>query len=135
MAIFLDTGFYLGLVHSKDAHHEQSKSILNKVKAGIFGRLYTFNYVMVETATLAGSRSGNDERVINNTQRYFIGDLILAVSIRPTGNDDEKTWDLFRKVNSGNKEKIISFVVCSNLILCKRYQIDQIVSYDGHFEG
>ncbi|HMF34092.1 MAG TPA: hypothetical protein VKK79_21895 [Candidatus Lokiarchaeia archaeon] len=90
---------------------------------------------MVEATTLAAIRSGKDHRVINNMRRYFIGDLNLAVFLRPTENDDEQTWDLFQKVNSGKESNVISFVDCSNIILCQRHQIEQIATFNGHFEG
>jgi predicted nucleic acid-binding protein len=44
MAIFLDTGFYLGLIHKKDENYDTAQEWLKKIQSGVYGQIYTSNH-------------------------------------------------------------------------------------------
>ncbi len=135
MAIFLDTGFYLGLAHPQDANRDRSLAILDELNKGTFGQLFTSNYVVTEAVTLSAVRSRQDTRVMSIMRNYFIGELQIATIFYASPQIDAVAWDLFVNVNSGQKgEKIISFIDCSNVIFCQQHQIPSIVAFDKHYE-
>jgi predicted nucleic acid-binding protein len=136
MATFLDSGFYLGLVHPKDKNRERSLALLADLEGGQFGLLYTSNYIMAEAATLAAVRSRNDPRVIALIRSYFTGDLQVATLLQSSPVDDESTWNLFEKVNETQSlDQSMSFADCSSIVLCQQHQIESIIAFDGHFQG
>jgi len=135
MAIFLDSGFYLGLVHPQDANRDRSLAILDELNEGTYGQLFTSNYILAEASTLSAIRSRKDARVITLMRNYFVGELQLASILYSTPDINTTTWDLFEKANSEKKaEKPISFIDCSNVIFCQQHQIQNIVAFDRHFE-
>lgn len=137
MGIFLDTGFYLGLIHKMDENHKRSELLLHELKSGIYGRIYTSNFIMTEAATLTLIRTRNNFHAIHRMRELFIGDTQIATLIRLDEHDEKESWDLFEKINvkKRNNSEFISFVDCTNLICAKRYQIDQILAFDCHFDG
>ncbi|HME51372.1 MAG TPA: PIN domain-containing protein [Candidatus Lokiarchaeia archaeon] len=136
MAILLDTGFYAGLIHPKDEHHQDSISLLDQIKDGLYGQVYTSNYIMTETATLCSIRSERNPRVLATCQDYFIGTLKLAIIIYARDVNDKETWELFQKTSQdASIKKPLSFIDCTNIILAKHYQIEYIASFDPHFDA
>jgi predicted nucleic acid-binding protein len=136
MAILLDTGFYTGLAHPKDEHHQESMRILGQLKDGRFGQVYTSNYIMAETATLCSIRSDRNPRVLAICQEYFTGALKIAIIIYARDVNDEESWELFQKVSQDSAiKKPMSFIDCSNIILARQYQIEHIASFDSHFDA
>jgi predicted nucleic acid-binding protein len=137
MGIFLDTGFFLGIYHPKDSHHNESCNILKSLGAGQYGLIYSSPYIVSEVATLLFIRSNFNQNILDD----FYSDLYGAtkfVSILPWSLDlEQKTWELFKKVNKSiqTKKELLSFADISNIIYCREYQIDKIVSYDSHFDG
>jgi len=138
MAIFLDSGFYLGLLHKQDRHNDRAREWLQKIRSGFFGQVYTSNFVMAEAATIVASRTKGNPLAIEKTRQLFIGELQIATIIRASEDDERIAWDLFLKL-SKTKELvseggIVSFVDCTCIILCQAHRIEHIASFDGHFK-
>ena len=137
MAIFLDTGFYLGLCHPKDKYAEQSKRIFKQLSEGDHGLLYTSSLIISEVATLVAIRTNSHPKALNLLEEYVWGANKIAIELYIHSDLEPKIWELFKKININQKSKhdIASFVDVSSIILCNKFQIDKIVSFDSHFDG
>lgn len=137
MGIFLDTSFYLGLIHKKDENHERSKKLLLELESGMYGRIYTSNFIMSEAATVTLIRTRNNFYAIHKIRELFIGDSQIGTILRLDEHDEKESWDLFEKMNASKKENadFVSFVDCTNIICTKRFQIEYILAFDKHFDG
>src|SRR5271157_2388559 len=137
MAIFLDTGFFTGFYHPKDSHHLESVQIFRALSQGEYGLIYTSPYIISETATLLLIRTNHNQNLLAD----FFSDLYGTtkfVSILPWSSEiEQKTRAFFRKHNKSvkTKEKLMSFTDASNVIYCRDYQIEEIATYDSHFDG
>jgi len=135
MAIFLDTGFYLGLVHPKDDNYDKSQQLLKTLKTGIYGQLYTSNFIMAESATLVATRTGKNIQAMQNIQELFFGSGQIAIILRLNDVVERDAWDIFQKINNKKSDDVVSYVDCTNIALCCYYSIENILSYDSHFDG
>ena len=95
---------------------------------------------MAETATLVAVRTHQNPKALKKAKDLFIGDLQIATILSLTETTEKDIWDLFVKANSLKesarmKKKILSFVDCSNITLCKDHGIDKIAAFDGDFQG
>ena len=135
MAIFLDTGFYIGLIDPNDKHYVRSLELLKIIQTGKYGQIYTSTLVMAESATLIGIRTKKHPKAMKTIQNYFIGLDKIAIILRFNEEHEKDTWITFHKINKTIKNKIVSFVDCTNIVLCKHYTIENILAYDGHFDG
>ena len=138
MAVFLDTGFYMGLISKKDEHYDASVRILTKLKSGEYGQIYTSNLIMAETSTLVAARTNRNSIALIKTEQLFIGELRIATILRPDEQVEKRTWEISKRVNLHKGKKniplLMSFVDCSNLALCETRGIENIVSFDTHFK-
>lgn len=136
MAIFLDTGFYLGLVHPKDKNAQRAGEILNELSQGVHGLLYTSNLIIAEATTLTAARTLANPMVLKGLERMIWGEDRLAENLQVTPEIETKAWILFQKVNVNIKTKrdIMSFVDITSVILSQVHQIDFIASFDSHFD-
>ncbi|WP_457557936.1 type II toxin-antitoxin system VapC family toxin [Candidatus Harpocratesius sp.] len=138
MAIFLDTGFYLGLIHSKDPNFKRAQELLIEIQKGKLGQIYSSMLIMAETATLVAVRTHKNPRAMEKIRSLFTGDLQIATIQPITETIEKKTWDIFLKANSGedsSKKKILSYIDSSNIALCKEHGIKYILAFDGDFKG
>ncbi|MHA1783787.1 MAG: type II toxin-antitoxin system VapC family toxin [Candidatus Helarchaeota archaeon] len=135
MAIFLDTGFYMGLVDPNDKHYNRSLELLKELQTGKYGQIYTSTFVMAESATLIGVRTKKHPKAMKTIQNYFSGSDKIAIILRFNEEHEKDTWETFHKINKTIKPKIVSFVDCANIVLCKHYSIEHILAYDEHFDG
>ena len=134
MAIFLDTGFFLGLVYPSDPYYERSKELLKILKTGKYGQIFTSTYIIAETLTLVAVRSRNNSIVLKEIDEFFRGDKQIARILRPDEQIENEFLKLFLKINTNPKKKTVSFVDCSNIIFCRKHAIDNILAYDRHFD-
>jgi predicted nucleic acid-binding protein len=138
MAIFLDTGFYLGLVHKQDKHHDRAVEILQTIRSGSHGQIYTSNLVIAEAATIIASRTKANHLAIERARQLLSGDLRIATIIRLSEDEEGSAWDLFLKLSQTkdliDTEGIISFIDCTSITLCQSRGIEYIATFDGHFK-
>lgn len=136
MAIFLDTGFFLGIYHPTDSHHNESCSILKKLGTGQFGLIYSSLYIVSEVATLLFIRTNFNLHIINDFYSDLYGDTKFVAILPWSLGLEQKIWDLFKKVSKSvqNKKDFLSFTDISSIIYCREYQIDKIASFDSHFD-
>lgn len=135
MAIFLDTGFFLGLVDPNDKFYERSAELLILLKSGKFGQIFTSTYIIAETCTLVSTRTRNNPIALKEISDLLKGDKQIASVLRPDDQFESDAMKLFIKINKNSKKKAISFVDCSNIIFCRNRAIDNILTYDRHFDA
>ena len=137
MGIFLDTNFFLGLLHPKDPNADRSNEILLELKTGKYGLLYTSNLIIGEVATLAFLRTKGNYDILDDLHELIWGDNKIASRLEVTEPLEYETWDLFLKINKDLKGKkgFMSFVDLSIVVLAKHKKIDFLVSFDEHFDG
>ncbi len=136
MGVFLDTGFYLGLIHPKDQHAQESEKILKLLSRGEHGLLYSSNLIISEVATLAAVRSNNNINVLNHLGNLIWGKQKIATILHFESYLESETWELFTKINTIDLKdsRPMSFIDVSSIVLCQHHQIDEIVSFDPHFD-
>ena len=136
MGVFLDTNFYLSLVHPKDSNAKRGGELLSELSTGIHGLLYTSNLVIAEAATLIVTRTKGNSVILQDLEDLYWGESKLAEILTVTMDIGRETWELFKHVNANirSKGKLMSFVDISHVILAKQHQIEKIVSFDDHFD-
>ena len=135
MGIFLDTGFYIGLIDPTDKYYKRSFDLLKGLQTGKFGLIYTSSFIMAESATLVAARTKKNPIAIKEIENFFLGDKQIATILRLNEKNEKDAWEIFQKINVEKKSKVVSFIDCSNIVLCRNYSIDNILSYDPHFDG
>ena len=137
MGVFLDTNFFLGLVHPKDPHSDRSDEILLDLKSGKYGLLYTSNLIIAEATSLAFIRTKGNKEVLSDLYELLWGENRIASRIELDSTLEIVTWNLLNKVNTGLKGKkgFLSFVDVSIIVLAQNKNIDFLVSFDEHFDG
>ncbi len=135
MAIFLDTGVYLGLTHLKDEYHEQSINLLKILKTGKYGQVFTSTFIMAESATIVALRTKKNLQAIQTIRELFVGIRQIAIILRANEDIEREIWHLFKEMNAIKSKKVVSFVDCSIIVICRYYSIEHVLSYDPHFDG
>lgn len=135
--MFLDTGFYLGLLHPDDPHSVRSNEILLELKDGKYGLLYTSNLVISELTTLVFLRTKGNSDLLQDVYDLVWGENKIATRLEITAHLELDTWINFMKFNNNfrGKKGFLSFVDASNIVLAKSKKIDYLVSFDEHFDG
>ncbi len=136
IAVFLDSGFLLGLCHPKDKYAKVSEEILKRLSTSDQGLLYISDFIISEVTTLVAVRSGNDIKVLEHLGKLIWGNERIVTVLQSSSEIVLDSWKLFKKVNAIDlKGKgTMSFVDITSVILCKNHQIDSIVSFDPHFD-
>jgi len=134
MAILLDTGFFFGLLSIKDHHHQQSQSILKDLIKNKYGKIYTTNFILGESLTLINVRTkGKRLDLLEKMKQLFLGPLAIANLLSIENSWLESIFTLQKKLTTpGNP---LSFTDASNIVLCQKFEIQNIVSYDKHYSG
>ncbi len=123
--IFIDTGAFLARYIAKDNHHGEatsSWSVLEKSKEALF----TSNFVLDETFTLLGRRTGyafaaTRARAILSSERITI--------LRPAKHDEFEAVKLFEKYS----DQSLSYTDCISFVLMRSNKIERVFTFDSHF--
>lgn len=134
MGIFLDTGFYFALLATRDSNHIRAQSLLNEISEGIYGQIYTSNFVFNESMTLINVRThGGRKDLLEKMKSLFLGEYPLAKIITIESQLLDEIANLQIKITK--KDDPISFIDCSNIVLCQNRKLSKIISFDGHYKG
>ena len=98
MAIFLDTGFFLGLVHKKDENFAVAQEWLKKIQSGVYGQIYTSNHVIAETATLVAVRTRGSVIALERTRSLLKGELQIATVLYASEDEETRRLGFIYKV-------------------------------------
>lgn len=124
--IFVDTSAWCALFYAKDKYHSDAKIYWGKIiisKTKIFTSYDIFN----ETVTLIRVKVGH-YWAAKFGQMFFASKIINKIetddNLRLSG------WDIFTKYKNFN----LSFTDCLTFVIIKKFNINNIFTYDEDFE-
>jgi len=129
MAVFVDTGIFVALRNADDEYHERSRELMKRALKGEFGRVYTSDYVIDETVTVALMRTRSHELAVDVGEYLIKSPRIIKLWVAKENFD--AAWENFQKF----KDRPMSFTDCTSLALAKKNNISQIMSFDSGFDG
>ena len=137
MGVFLDTGFFLGLLHRKDPNYERCKINFKKISSGEFGLIFTSSYVISETATIILLRTHNNPTTLKAFRELIYGNKKFIRIFESRKQINTLSWDIFMNHNrkAKNKKNYLSFVDATNIAICRENGISNILAVDGDFDG
>lgn len=124
--IFIDTGAFLARYLRKDQYHRSAVEVWEKLAANV-ERCVTSNFVLAETFTLLGWWAGHAFAIQRANNIYASRALTIC---RPVREDEIKALQFFGKF----ADQQVSFTDCVSFVLMKREKINQVFSFDRHFE-
>ena len=129
MSIFIDTNIFAAAKLKNDVDHKQSKQLLEDALFGKYSQVFTSDYIFDEVMTLLIMRTKNHKLVFEYGNSILLSDMIDIIKI----NDDifESAWEKFGMF----KDKLLSLTDCTTLAVMDELNIDNIMSFDKHFEG
>lgn len=126
---FVDTGAWIALMVSRDAHHRRAREFFREIAPRT--RLVTSNYVLAETVTwlayhgLHGSALRLREMVdAAETTRLLDVDWV-------TPRVHEQAWDYFQRFD----DQEFSFCDCTSFVLSSSRGVDFVFGFDQHFRS
>lgn len=133
MTVCLDTGV-LYADHDRDAsRHDAASRALDAVYDGEFGQPYVSDYIYDEAVTLTLKRSG----AFPSARR--LGEKVRGADPYP------ETYELLRvsaavfddavEVFERYDDQALSFTDATTVALCRRHDIDAVLSFDDDFDG
>ena len=123
--IFIDTGAFLARYIAKDDLHRTSTScwaVLEKSKE----RLFTSNFVLDETFTLLGRRTGYS--FASERARAILSSSAITI-LRPSKYDEIEAVKLFEKF----ADQSVSYTDCISFVLMRSNKIERVFTFDRHF--
>lgn len=112
----------------------RAQELLLEVGAATFGHTYTSDFVFDEAMTLIAVRTkGNRLDLLEKMGTLFLGLEPIAEMLDVPMSSFSEIAALQKKMNAPGEA--VSFTDCSNIVLCQKCKIPQILSFDGHFEG
>ncbi|PSN95780.1 hypothetical protein B9Q06_04160 [Candidatus Marsarchaeota G2 archaeon ECH_B_2] len=128
MAVYIDTGIFVAANNRSDSNHVRAVKLLMNALNGVFGLVYTSDYVIDEAITTALART-RSHILAANTGSY----IIQSPRIRKlyTGPEEfSAAWETFLQL----KDKPMSFTDCVSLVHIRRHRIHRIMSFDSGFD-
>ncbi|MUV85156.1 PIN domain-containing protein [Natronomonas sp. CBA1123] len=133
MTVLIDTGVVYA-DHDTDAtRHEAASRALDAVYDGEFGHPYLTDYIFDEAITLTRKRTGSycaakqlSDRLLGEGQYPSVYE-ILHVSKAGFGD----AVDIFERYD----DQALSFTDATIVAVAERFDIDQVLSFDAHFDG
>ena len=121
--MFLDTFGLLCILHRREPHHIQARSLLNSAAVRL-----THSYVLAEFVALAETRG-----VPRNENLLFVHDMILNPDIE-TIWVDEPTYEEALQLLLARLDKTYSLCDAVSFVLMRRRGIVAALTNDHHFE-
>jgi uncharacterized protein len=123
--VFADTSGLYALIDKSDAHHRESRAVVEKLlRAG--RRLVVTDYVVTETVNLANARSGSRVaiRVLDLVEQSAGIRIEWIESAR-----FDKTKAFFRR----HADHSYSFTDCSSFVVMRELRLTEALTTDRHF--
>ena len=124
--IYIDTGAFIARYLKRDQYFDTAIKCWKNLKTHR-EQYFTSNFVLDETFTLLGRRAGY-KFAAQRARNIFLSNTITI--LRPVREDELKAIDLFEKYS--NLE--VSYTDCISFVLMSRNRIEQVFSFDKHFE-
>ena len=132
MTVIVDTGV-LYADHDRDAtRHESAREALGVVYDGTLGTPYVSDYIYDEAVTLTlkrgsfppAKRLGNRLRGVNPYPQVYAMQWVSAAVF-------DEAVDVFEQYD----DQVLSFTDATTVALCRRHDIDSVLSFDDDFDG
>ena len=133
MGTLLDTGFLYGLKDENDPHHERAVELLSTLQWRELSPIITSSLVINETYTLLMYRSKGNKALVNKLDELCWGDECFFRIVNIPTSEFQKIASIMTKYAS--PKKLLSFVDASLIFLAQNKGYDQVISFDGHFDG
>lgn len=128
MSILIDTGIFYAFYNKRDIHHLDSICILVHAMEGKWGRIYTTNLIVAETATLLRYRIGL--KATMSFLEALNGSNMKIIFM------DELLYDKTIKTLVKHPNKRLSFVDAFSIITISELGINYLATYDERsFKG
>jgi predicted nucleic acid-binding protein len=127
--IFIDTSAWDAIEDSGDANHEAAMILKDDIANRY--ELITSNYILDETYTLLLINIGYERTVAFHRQLEMLIKAGVLQAIQLSENIVEKAWNIFEKYN---QDKCWYFTDCTSYAAMKELDIDEVFSFDRHFE-
>ena len=132
--IFLDTGFYFAILFAKDENHNRAQELLLEITEKKYGAIFTSDFVLDESMTLVNSRTKGMRKVLlGKMTSLFIGPQPIANLIMIQKSMLNNIIKIQLKYTEPSR--VISFTDASNIFLCQKFRIENIISFDDHYNG
>ncbi|MEK6948763.1 MAG: PIN domain-containing protein [Nanoarchaeota archaeon] len=124
-AIF-DSGVFIGSQEKRDQYALIAAEILKYFRNKVIIKVYTTDYVVVETINFLLKKSGFDKT-------KFMYDFLMNTNnmeiVYASNLSMERLKEIF------NKYKNLTITDCSLIALAEKYKIKEIFSFDKHFDS
>ena len=129
MAIIVDTSGIIATRNKDDADHEAAVDLMRALLQRKHGDAFITDYIFDEAVTIALVRTKNPEFAMD------VGNFILntkrITKIHTTQGDFQEAWSLFQDFI----EKKLSFTDCTIIAIARRLGVENIFTFDSHFDG
>jgi predicted nucleic acid-binding protein len=127
--LFIDTGAFVAYHNKDDKNHEKATEIFKDIaKDKFYTKLITSDYIIDEAVTTCRVRTKRHDLSV------LLGETILNSESISTIKINEyifsAAWELYKKY----KDVDLSFTDCTIVIIMNLYDINQIFSFDEHFD-
>jgi len=127
--IFIDTSAWDAIEDSGDVNHEAAMIFKDEIANRY--ELIASNYILDETYTLLLRNIGYARTVAFHRQLEMLKKAGVLQVIQLSENIIENAWIIFEKYN---QDKCWSFTDCASYAAMKDQDIDEVFSFDRHFE-
>jgi len=133
MTVLVDTGVLYADHDEGATRHEVALAAIDEVYQGVAGQPYVSDYIYDEAVTLTLKRSGTHRaarnlgrrlRGVDPYPRYY---EFLDVS-SPVFSDAVEVFEQY-------DDQHLSFTDATTVALCRRHDIDAVLSFDDDFDG
>lgn len=133
-SVFLDTGFFVAWLNTRDRYHQQALEIGRMLREGVSGRVETNDLVVVEALNWVRSRIQDHRagRVVIDLVLGAEGEEPLVSNLHMTDVVDfKRSLEAYERY----ADQGLSMTDCSILATMSRRAIAALVSFDRGFDG
>ncbi|MBI4597748.1 MAG: PIN domain-containing protein [Candidatus Omnitrophica bacterium] len=124
--IYLDTGAFIARYVQRDQYHRQALKVWERLAKG-GQRCATSNFVLNEAFTLLARRAGY--HFAAQRARAILSSQILTIW-RPGEEEEHAAIDVLEKY----ADQQVSFTDCVSFVLMREHSVEEVFSFDSHFE-
>lgn len=128
MSIFLDTAIVVAAHNADDANHDQALAILEEVRDGKHGNVFSSDFVLDEAVTLAWMRT-KDRRVAKAVGNFFLpptGEEAFVMLLHVDEALVRAAWAAFVR-----HETPLSFTDWTIIEQVKQLHLDRVATFDA----
>ena len=126
MKILLDSSFIIAIFRKNDPLHQRAI----KNRDILQNDCYISNGIISEVITILGQKT-KDIALVRLAYNYM-KDNFIVIDESDINMYNDNVFAIFEKYNK-NKFRL-SFIDCSEVVICENYELEYIVSFDGEFK-